>query len=107
MRYNTDEHFSLLIRQIPALAFLPPDNIPAAFDQLRNNIPPEADDIVHWFEDTYVHGRRRRALRNGNIVRHPPLFPPAFWSVADNMEYALPRMQNSVEAWHQRWDTLV
>ncbi|CAG8524810.1 1210_t:CDS:2 [Paraglomus brasilianum] len=22
------------------------------------------------------------------------------------MEYALLRMQNSVEAWHQRWDTL-
>ena len=94
-RYNIDEHFSLLI---PAPAFLPPDNIPAAFDQLKNSIPTKADDIVHWFEDTYVHDY---------TVRYLPLFPPAFWSIADNMEYALPRMQNSVEAWHQRWYTLV
>jgi len=58
MRYNANEHVSLLIRQIPALAFLSPDNIPAAFEQLRNNILTEADDIVHWFEDMYIHGRQ-------------------------------------------------
>jgi hypothetical protein len=106
-RYSTDEEFSLLIRHIPALAFLLPDDIPTAFDQLKNNIPIEANTIVNWFEDTYVHGRIRRVLRNGNLLRHPPLFPPTFWSVVDNMEYAFPRTQNSVEAWHRRWDTIV
>jgi len=106
-RYNSDEPFSMAMRQLPALAFLSPRNIPAAFDELRTIIPTAANDIVLWFEETYIRGRPRRSLRNGNIARFPPLFPPTFWSVVDNMEYAFPRTQNSVEAWHRRWDTLV
>jgi hypothetical protein len=107
IRYGTDENFSLLIRQIPALAFLIPTDIPAAFDQLKVNIPIEASGVVQWFEDNYVHGRARRTLRTGNIVRDAPMFPPLLWSVADNIEYAFPRTINSVEAWHRRWEILV
>ena len=44
---------------------------------------------------------------NGNIVRRLPLFSPDFWSVADNINNAFPRTQNSVEAWHRRWETIV
>lgn len=106
-RYGTDENFSLSIRQIPALAFLTPTDIPAAFDQLKVNIPAEADGVVEWFENNYVHGRARRTLRNGIIVRDAPMFPPHLWSVANNIEYALPRTTNSVEAWHRRWEVLV
>jgi hypothetical protein len=62
---------------------------------------------VQWFEDNYVHGRARRTLRTGNIVRDAPMFPPLLWSVADNIEYAFPRTINSVEAWHRRWEILV
>ncbi|CAF4209587.1 unnamed protein product, partial [Rotaria sordida] len=29
------------------------------------------------------------------------------WSVFDNMEFAFPRTQNKVEAWHRRWETLI
>jgi len=97
----------LLVRQIPALAFLPANDIPQAFDQIKITFPAEANEIVEWFEENYVHGRPRRSLRAGVVVRSPPLFPPAFWSVIDNMEYTFPRTQNSVEAWHRRWDTLV
>lgn len=107
VQYGTDENFSLIIRHIPALAFLPPDDIPAAFDELKNHIPPEANAVVQWFEENYVHGRIRRILRDENVMRAPPLFSPTFWSVVDNIEYAFPRTQNSVEAWHRRWETLV
>ncbi|CAH1768869.1 9668_t:CDS:1, partial [Entrophospora sp. SA101] len=92
---------------IPALAFLPPDDIPAAFDQLKDDIPPEANEIVEWFEEYYVHGRTRRTLRHGNAIRAPPLFPPDFWSVVDNINYAFPQAQNFVEAWHRRWGALM
>ena len=68
-RYGTDENFSLLIRHIPALAFLPSNEIPSAFDELKTNIPPEANEIMEWFENYYVYGRARRTLRrNGNII---------------------------------------
>src|SRR5438132_4762905 len=106
-QYGTDENFSLSIRQIPALAFLNPSEIPEAFDQLKNDIPEEANRVVQWFEDNYVHGRVRRTLRNGNIIRDAPMFPPLFWSVVDNIEYTFPRTINSVEAWHRRWEVLV
>jgi MULE transposase domain/FLYWCH zinc finger domain len=107
-RYGTDENFSLLIRHIPALAFLPPNEIPEAFNELKVNMPREANEIMEWFENYYVHGKvRRRLRRSGNVVRESPLFPPSLWSVVDNIEYTFPRTQNSVEAWHRRWEVLV
>ncbi|GES90645.1 uncharacterized protein LOC112591534 [Rhizophagus clarus] len=68
----------------------------------------EANEIMDWFENYYVHGIvQRRLRRSGNIVRHLPLFPPSLWSVTDNIEHAFPRTQNPVEAWHRRWKILV
>jgi len=106
--YGTNEEFSLKIRQMLALAFIPSENIPAAFDELKATFPPEAEEVVQWFEDNYVHGRiRRRNQRNGNIIRTDPLFPPKLWSVSELMDHGIPRTQNIVEAWHRRWSTLV
>lgn len=70
-------------------------------------MPVEANGIMEWFEIYYIRGRVRRTLRNGNVYQTDPLFPPSLWSVTDNIEYAFPRTQNSVEAWHRRWETLV
>ncbi|CAF3849720.1 unnamed protein product [Rotaria sp. Silwood1] len=106
-KYGTDEKFSLLIRHIPALAFLSPLEIPDAFDEVKALLPSDAEPIVQWFENNYVHGRIKRTLRNGTIKRHNPLFPPEMWSVFDNMEFAFPRTQNKVEAWHRRWEILI
>jgi len=36
----------LKIRQMLALAFIPPDDIPAAFDELKRTFPPEAKEVV-------------------------------------------------------------
>jgi hypothetical protein len=96
-----------MMRHIPALAFLSDAEIPDAFDELKPLIPNEAQEIVKWFEETYVHGRVRVNIRNGNIIRHTPLFPPNEWSVFENVEFGFPRTQNKVEAWHRRWETLV
>ena len=41
-QYASDENLSLFIRHIPALAFLPYNDIPAAFDKLRNNVTRHA-----------------------------------------------------------------
>ncbi|CAF0868187.1 unnamed protein product [Rotaria sordida] len=106
-KYGTDQNFSLLIRHIPALAFLSPLEISDAFDELKVILPPDAEPIIQWFENNYVHGRVKRILRNGRVQRHNPLCPPEMWSVFDNMEFAFPRTQNKVEAWHRRWETLI
>ncbi|CAB4416827.1 unnamed protein product [Rhizophagus irregularis] len=107
VQYGSDEHLSLMLRHLFALAFVPSSEIPIAFDTLKSSIPPEANEIVQWFEENYVLGKVRRQLQDGNIIRTPPLFPPQLWSVHDSMESGIPRTQNFIEAWHNRWSNLV
>jgi hypothetical protein len=103
VQYGNDIHFSLMIRHLFALAFLPASDIPSAFDVLKVSMPSEANDVVKWFEEYYVHGKVRSRLRNGTIAsRALPLFPPQLWSVYDSIELGVPRTQNIVEAWHNR-----
>ena len=90
-----------------ALAFLSPQEIPEAFDILKLEMPPEANEVVQWFKDNYVHGRIRRHLRNETVIRSAPLFPPQLWSVYNSNEMGIPRTQNNIEAWHRRWEILV
>ena len=106
-QYGADENFSLLIRHISALAFLSPQEIPDAFDAVKALLPSDAEPIIQWFENNYVHRRIKRTLRNGTVQRHNLLYPPEMWSVFDNTEFAFPRTQNKVEAWHRRLETLV
>ena len=74
-----------------------PGEIPAAFNNLKPEIPVEANDVVQWFEDNYVHGKVRRETRSGHVVRSAPLFPPQLWSVYDSIEMKILRTQNIVE----------
>ena len=74
--YGSNENFCLLMRHIGALAFLPPNEIVAGFEQLKTLLPDIAADVVTWFDENYVNGRIRRTNRNGLEVRVPPLFLP-------------------------------
>ena len=105
--YGNDEKFSLLIRHIPALAFLSPLEIPDTFDEVKALLPSDAEPIIQWFENNYVLGRIKRTLRNGTVQRHNPFYSPSMWSFFDNMEFAFPRTQHNVEAWHRHWETLI
>lgn len=105
-----DIPFALNIRKLSALAFLPADEIPSAFlevAELLSNEEPNTKLLLKYFEETYVLGRIR--IRKGKVMnsRTQPLFPPSFWSVHQCIEHGLPRTQNSIEAWHRRWNTLV
>lgn len=102
--YGTDEHFSLQLRYIPALAFVQSNEILAAFNEIKQYIPIE---IYNWFDETYVNGKIRRTFRNVTISRSPSLFPPKCWSVSHNNKLDISRTQNKVESWHKRWKTLI
>lgn len=92
-KYQTDVNFALKIRMLPALAFIPSDEVVDAFETLQNTMPPEADPITDYFEDTYI-GRTRR--RN----RRAPRFPVSMWNMYDRVVEDLPRTNNSLEGWH-------
>ena len=106
-RYGNNENFSIKLRHLTALAFLPSSEIPDAFDQIKPLMPPNAQEVVQYFENNYVHGIIRRALRNGSEHRNPPLFPPNIWSAYDLIINNYSRTQNVGERWHQRWLTLI
>ncbi|CAN7943820.1 unnamed protein product, partial [Ixodes hexagonus] len=92
--YGSDEDFAVLVRMLPALAFLAPAEVPEAFEDLVALFPPEAMPLALYFEDTYL-GRRRR---NGLLSA---IFPTSVWSVHRSVTEGLPRTNNSAEAWHR------
>ena len=76
--YERNEDFSIKLCHLTALAFLPPSEIPDAFDEIRSLIPSNANAVVQYFEENYVHGRTRKVLRHNRAAerRNPPLFSP-------------------------------
>lgn len=45
------ENFSLNMCHLPALAFLPVDDIPGAFNELKPHLPEEASEGPDWIEN--------------------------------------------------------
>ncbi|KAH9642696.1 hypothetical protein HF086_014393 [Spodoptera exigua] len=95
--YGTDYSFSLEIKCLMALSFLPHSTIPQYFKVWEENCSEKSALIAKWFAENYVVGK------NGK----PPQFPPSLWSCHDLNHLKLPRTQNNVEAWHHRLNSIV
>ena len=71
-RYSEDQEFALHTRMLSAVAFMPPDNVIAGFEELsdmiRDTYQGAMDELLDYFEETYI-GRYRR-----NAERRTPLF---------------------------------
>lgn len=96
-RYAEDNNFNIQLRSLSALAFLPSNEIPAAFDMLVTAVGDFAKEVTQWFAEYYVHGRQLK--RNNRPYRKIAQFPPM-------MVEGMPRTQNAVEAWHRRINQL-
>ena len=94
--YGNNQDFSIKLRHITALAFLPSEEIPEAFNQVKLILPENTAGVVEYFEENYIRGRTRRT-RNKSTRHLPPLFPPEIWSINDLVELDYPRTQNIVE----------
>jgi hypothetical protein len=103
-QYGSVEDFSLKLRNISVLAFLPPWEIKQVFEIIKNDLPIE---MSVWFDEVYINGKIRRILRDGTVNWSPPLFPPSFWSICFNNENGIPWTQNKVESWHKKWNILI
>ena len=104
-RYNSDPDFSLHVRQLAALAFVPTPAVTQSFDILMNTPFFEANEallrpLLDYYEDTWI-GRTRRG------GRRPPLFPHAPWNCFETTAFQNPRTNNTVEGWHRRFNTMV
>lgn len=103
-RYGNDVVFALQMRELLALAYLPAHEIEASFFAIKITYPDEVKPLLEWFESTYVLGRKRR---HSQVTRSDALFPTKMWSVYDSVTENIPRTQNVVESWHNRWWHLV
>ncbi|XP_068204653.1 uncharacterized protein [Palaemon carinicauda] len=75
-RYNNDSQFSLQVKMILALAFVPVNHIDSYIDVLADELSPEHVPILNWLEDNYI----GRLNRRGNS-RRAPLFPLEMWNL--------------------------
>lgn len=95
--YGSSESFSSEIKCILALAYLPAEEIPPYFEELQQNISPEAKMLAEWFGENYIWG----------TCSAPPKYDPCLWSTYVLNEENIPRTQNSAESWHNRFQQFV
>ena len=106
VQYETDNEVRGFIRCLPALAFVPPENVLEGFEILVETMPQgfdHLDELVTYFEHTYVRGRRHRG-RGDNYG--PALFPVALWNQHTAGADGIARTTNSVEGWHHGLQSL-
>ena len=97
-QYHADEDFSLKIRCLPALAFLPEEDVEEGFNDLaETDIVP--DEILTYFKGTYIGDMRGRGQ---NRRRVQPMFPIQLWNIRDRAIQGLPRTTNNLESWYEK-----
>ena len=84
-----------------ALAFVPPEHVVDAFQDLREAADHRLDDLLDLLEDYYVLGRRR------GRGRRTPRYPIQSWNVHQQTIDGMPRTNNSAEAWNRRWNIVI
>ena len=100
--YNHDEELAMCIRQLPALAFASPSDVPHLFAAVVQQLPmPQATELVLYFERTYI----GRTLPGG--THQAPLFPNYLWNFHIDTPFGLPRTTNAMEAWHRSFNATV
>ena len=95
-RYMNDEEFRQNIRMLSALSFVPVDDTIVAFEQLANHCGDTEQIILDYIETNYI-GELRRGRRL------PPRFQHAMWNMNIRVLDQLPRTNNNLEGWHNRF----
>ncbi|KII61157.1 hypothetical protein RF11_16440 [Thelohanellus kitauei] len=98
-RYGNEENFNLMLKMLPALAFLPSRDVVIGYIGLRSHtffVHNETllQPIFTYFERTYI------GHINNGIVVSQPLFAIETWNVYDATINNMGRTNNSVEGWH-------
>ncbi|CAF1527946.1 unnamed protein product [Adineta ricciae] len=92
-KYINDDLFRLNVHKLIALAFVPVDDVTQAYSSMIIDFDHDVDELLEYFEKTWVGQRKTRGSR-----RTKPQFPIPLWNVYDRVIRDLPKSNNSVEA---------
>ncbi|CAG2208660.1 unnamed protein product [Mytilus edulis] len=98
-------------RKIQSLGLVPHYKMSDDF-RLFCDDPPEAAELLDYFDATYVSGNMRRNPAPGQglrlvMRRTPPMFPPTIWNVHDATVNGDSRTNNVCEGWNNKFFNLV
>jgi hypothetical protein len=104
--YETRDDIRIPVRCLAALSHIPADDIPEAFDLLAESMPQvdRMDEIITYFEHSYVRGRRLRG-RGDNYGS--ALFPIETWNQVEAAANGIARTNNVCEGWHNSLQSLL
>ena len=99
-RYQTDADFSLSVKIIPALAFCPLADVEEAFETLPEDVGEDCQELLDYFEDTYIG-------RPGRRQRRDPGFTHGMWNMNERTLDELPCINNNIQGWHRGFQSLI
>ena len=107
--YRQNEDMKQFCGMIDSLAFLPVDDLPRAMGFLKDTCPPELEDLLDYFDTTYVSGSYKRINRaeKMKLKKIPPLFAPEVWNVFDTTLRDGQRTNNICEGFNNAFRRLV
>ena len=98
-RYLEDEEFSIQMKMLPSLAFLPEHDVIDSFTLLMADFPESAKGIAEYFEINYI-GRKLP-----DQSRRVPPFPIWLWNMYERATSRSAGTNNSVEGWHNAFSS--
>lgn len=103
--YNDPDNRQLKLHthMILALAFVPADDVRAAFKVLREFSLADLDPIFSYFNENYIDGRPGRGRRRPV----PPRYAIPVWNQFDAARTGAHRTNNVSEGWHNRFRLVV
>ena len=115
-QYRADKEFKHFCDMMDGLGFLPVDEVENSMSFLRQNCYPGAEELLDYFDATYVSGTFRKILRPTTDDQHPamlrirrisPLFPPKIWNVFETTLHDGDRTNNYCEGWNNSFRSMV
>ena len=96
--YEANPEIAITLKMLPALAFVPIQDIVDAFENLcdQNIFSPELQVIVDYFKDTWLSRPQWRGRQ-----QRQPFFALNMWNCYDGVQDGLPKTNNFLEGWHR------
>lgn len=110
--YTDDKDCNRKMKQLGALAFVPPADVIEAFDLIKSNLNAENNSLIKlydYFEETYIRVNKEvaRTRNNSKFERIKPMFDIELWNVYDRVVNNMPRTNNFVEAWYGAFSSML